>query len=99
MKKIATLAAGAALTIAVSATPAEAHNPNVLAFIACAWDRPNTDHVVDHSHPFFLNEFVLLINCESHDVDTRCRYVAAMWRGGLITGPYPPGGSCKEIPE
>lgn len=98
MKKIVAMTAGVALTVALTAAPAAAHHPEPYSFITCAWTRQNTDHVVDHAHIELLNSSALVAFCETHDVDTRCKYEAVMWKGGLITGPYPAHGNCRDFP-
>ena len=93
----ATLAAGAA--VVVPAEPASAHNFDAYSYFSCAAvrrDPLNSDHVIVHSHPIYIDSRQVWYYCDTHDIDTRCEYVAVR-TATRISGPY--GTECQVIPE
>lgn len=99
LRTIALAVALAAAGLVGSAAPASAHNFDVYSYFSCAATRKsplNSDHVIDHSHPIYLDSTQVWDHCFTHDIDTRCEYVAIR-TASSVTGPW--GAECHAIPE
>lgn len=98
MKRLALAMALTAGAVVASAAPASAHDFDAYSFFSCARVRTaplNADHVIDHSHPIYLDASQVWYHCFTHDIDTRCEYVAVR-TATRISGPY--GATCHAIP-
>lgn len=99
MKRLALAMALTAGAVVASAAPASAHNYDVYSYFSCAATRRdplNSDHVIVHSHPVYIDSTQVWYYCDTHDIDTRCEYVAVR-TATRITGPH--GTECHIIPE
>lgn len=98
MKRLALAMALTAGAVVASAAPVSAHNYDVYSYFSCAATRGaplNSDHVIDHSYPIYLDSTQVWYRCYTHDIDTRCKYVAVR-TATRITGPY--AAECHETP-
>lgn len=93
--RLPTFAGVFAVAMASMTPAASAHRSDSLSFLACAAKRSNPDHVIDHSHPLAIGNGWAWYYCESHDIDTRCKYTVILVEGGIL-GPF--GSSCRQIP-